>query len=92
MRAKGEPDADFPRAHAHGVGNDAVEPEARERQRDESKQHRDFRRQSHRAQLRIGVILALPDLGDGHNGIDLLDRFACTASAIESQIAGDEAP
>ena len=72
MRAKGEPDADFPRAHAHGVGNDAVEPETRERQRDESKQHRDFCRQSHRAKLRIGMILARPDLGDGQHGIDFL--------------------
>ena len=51
MRAKGEPDADLPRAEAHRVGNDAVEPEARERQRHKSKQHRNFGRQPHRAQL-----------------------------------------
>ena len=51
MRAKGHPDADFPRAHAHSVGDYPVEPEARERQRHEPKQHGDFGREADRAQL-----------------------------------------
>ena len=73
--AKGEPDADFPRAHAHGVGNDAVEPEARERQRHKTKQHSDFGREPDRDQLGTGVVLGFSDLGDWQDGIDVLDRF-----------------
>lgn len=62
LRARSKPDADLPRARAYRIGNDTVEPEARERQRHEPTQHGDFGRQSHRARAAIGVNLAYANL------------------------------
>ena len=80
ISSKGKADANFARAHVPARRDDAVETEVREGQGASPSSMATSAVSRPAPSSGARVVLALPDFGDGHDGIDLLGSNSLTAS------------